>query len=154
MGFMHVTNIRVIPQYGARVAVVPMGTDGAFLREATREQFAILVALMAEPETSYFSLSEKTGATRAQIDDAIAYWQRAGMLAALPPAQSTDAEIPLQKQEEKAEKHLERKAELPHYNTDEAARFFSRNPAAAGLIDCCQQELGKIFNTAEAEIIP
>lgn len=150
---MQVTNIRVAPQYGTRVAVVPVPADHYALREATREQLAVLVALMAEPCTSYLSLAERTGATRGQIDEAITYWQAAGVLLpveapAAPPAQpvpqpagQTDVPTP------------DRAAQLPHYNTDEAARFLSRNPDATGVIDCCQQELGKIFNTAEAEII-
>ncbi len=146
---MQVTNIRVTPQYGTRVAVVPMPADHSALREATREQLAVLVALMAEPCTSYLSLAEKTGVTRSQIDEAIAYWQAAGLLQPMeiptvPEKQETvpaDAPVP------------ERAAQLPHYNTDEAARVLSRNPGASGVIDCCQQELGKIFNTAEAEII-
>ncbi len=150
---MQVTNIRVAPQYGTRVAVVPVPADHSALRAATREQLAVLVALMAEPCTSYLSLGERTGATRSQIDEAIAYWQAAGVLLpletpAVPPAVSAEpavmpADTPTP----------DRAAQLPHYNTDEAARVLSRNPGAAGVIDCCQQELGKIFNTAEAEII-
>lgn len=147
---MQVKNIRVAPQYGTCVAVVPVPADHKALREATREQLAVLVALMAEPCTSYISLAERTGVTRSQIDEAIAYWQAVGVLlpletpAASPvsqPTEPTDTPTP------------ERAAQLPHYNTDEAARVLSRNPGAAGVIDCCQQELGKIFNTAEAEII-
>lgn len=150
---MHVTNIKVIPQYGSRVAVVPMAPVGGSLRDATREQLAVLLALMETPETSYLSLSERTGATRAQIDDAIAFWQAAGLLTAAQPktAPETDAAKPVPAETLPA--RLDRRAELPHYNTDEAARFLSRNPSVTGLIDCCQQELKKIFNTAESEII-
>lgn len=148
---MHVTNIKVIPQYGSRVSVVPMPAGNDAFRNATREQFSVLLALMAETETSYFTLAEKTGATRAQIDDAIAYWQSAGVLT-LSVAKPT-AEVSLPKEDTKSAPVPERAAQLPHYNTDEAARFLSKNPSATGLIDCCQQELGKIFNTAESEII-
>lgn len=146
---MQVTNVRVAPQYGTRVAVVPIPVEHTALREATREQLAVLVALMAEPCTSYLSLAERTGATRSQIDEAIAYWQAAGVLQPLetPAGTAAPAVEPI------AAPTPDRAAQLPHYNTDEAARFLSRSPGAAGVIDCCQQELGKIFNTAEAEII-
>ncbi len=147
---MQVTNIRVVPRYGTRVSVIPVPTDSGAMKEASREQLAVLLALMAEPETSYLSLSEKTGATRAQIDEAIAFWEEKGCLtlqkretpaAVLPPKEDVKPSRP------------DRAAELPHYNTDEAARFLSRNPDTRFLIDCCQQELGKIFNTSESEII-
>ncbi len=151
---MHTTNIKILPRYGSRVAVVPIGTAGDFLRSATREQLAVLLALMAEPETSYFSLSERTGATRAQIDEAIAYWQGTGVLslAATNPLVQSSVQ-PTVAAESPQTLHPDRAAQLPHYNTSETAQFLTRNPDAAGLIDCCQQELGKIFNTSEAEII-
>lgn len=148
---MHVTNIKIKPLYGSRVAVVPVARKNTFLREATREQLAVLFALMAEPETSYLSLSERTGATRAQIEDAIVYWQKAGVLT---PEEVKNASAPAAEEKRtESGKYLERAAELPHYNTAETARFLKKNPGATGLIDCCQQELGKIFTTAETETI-
>lgn len=148
---MQVTNIRVSPVYGSRVSVVPVRFEEGTLREATREQLAVLVALMAEPETSYLALSEKTGATRSQIDEAIAFWQGKGCLVLLKA--ETAPAIPTPAAEKTSAPHLDRSAQLPHYNTDEAAKFLHRNPDTRFLIDCCQQELGKIFNTSESEII-
>jgi len=147
---MQMSNKKIQPHYGDRVAVLPVPRDGAILREASREQLAVLITLMAEGELSYFSVAEQSGATRAQIDDAIRYWEAAGVLSvteterenAVPAQTAVQTTAP-----------LERASQLPHYNTDEAARYLEKNPAAASLIDCCQQELGKIFNAAEAEIL-
>ncbi len=147
---MQLTNIKVIPHYGERVSVVPVVWEGAFLRDASREQLAVLIALMAQPETSYLSLSERTGATRAQIEEAIAYWQNAGILTEVQVSREAEA-LPVAAAEDKG--HLDRAAQLPHYNTAETATFLTTHPSAPGLIDCCQQELGKIFNTAETETI-
>ncbi len=151
---MQVTNIKVKPLYGSRVAVVPVPKKDTAVREATREQLAVLFALMAEPETSYLSLSARTGVTRAQIDDAILYWQKAGVLTheekKAAAVKKTSSEVGKTKDGEKV---LDRAAELPHYNTAETARFLKRHPGATGLIDCCQQELGKLFTTAETETI-
>ncbi len=147
---MHTTNIKIVPRYGSRVAVVPVSAESDCLRHATREQLAILLALMAEPETSYFALSERTGATRSQIDDALAFWQGQGVLAA---EEIKAAAEPFASTESVSASLPERAAQLPHYTTGETAQFLTRHPDAAGLIDCCQQELGKIFNTSEAEII-
>ena len=147
---MQLSNIKVIPHYGDRVSVVPVVWESASLREASREQLAVLIALMAQPETSYLSLSERTGATRAQIEDAIAYWQNAGVLS---EAQVTREAEAAPQAEKDTKPHLDRAAQLPHYNTAETASFLSAHPSATGLIDCCQQELGKIFNTSETETI-
>jgi len=147
---MHTTNIKIVPQYGSRVAVVPVQMESDFLRSATREQLSILISLMAEPETSYFTLSERTGATRAQIDEVIAFWQEKGILKTAEIKNDAELAVPT---DTAAVSLPERAAQLPHYTTGETAQFLTRHPNAAGLIDCCQQELGKIFNTSEAEII-
>jgi len=148
---MQVTNIEIQPQYGSRVAVIPIPADPAVLRNATKEQLRILIALMSENPCS-LQAAARSGATPAQIEEALRYWEAAGVLRIHMPGenpksavQRTETAVP--------EKTLERAAQLPHYNTDEAARYLERNPDARSLIDCCQQELGKIFNTSEAEII-
>ena len=148
---MQVTNIRVSPVYGSRVSVVPVRFQDGTFREATREQLAVLIALMAEPETSYLALSEKTGVTRSQIDEAIGFWQEKGVLVLQKHEVTEEKTVPTEEKPETP--HLESAAQLPHYNTDEAANFLHRNPDTRFLIDCCQQELGKIFNTSESEII-
>jgi len=147
---MRLTKIKIEPHYGSRIAVIPVPQNETVLREATREQLAVLIALMSGTEFSYFTLAEKCGATREQIDGAVRYWEQAGMLTVLRTEQQSQ---PPQLPAEKPAPVVERAAKLPHYNTDEAARYLEQNPTAASLIDCCQQELGKIFNTAEAEII-
>jgi len=147
---MQMTNMKILPQYGTKVAVVPVLPDSAALREASREQLAVLIALLSESTFSYFSGAEKSGATHGQIDDAIRYWQNAGVISveeAASTAASPTAETVA------ATAAVSRAAKLPRYNTDEAARFLEENPRASSLIDCCQQELGKIFTTAESEII-
>ncbi len=145
------TNIKVKPLYGSRVAVVPLAKKANVLREASREQLAVLVAVMAELETSYLALSERTGASRTQIEEALAYWQKAGVLAIEGVKRAADGSVP-EKQKENVS-YLESAAQLPHYNTSETARFLKKNPDAIGLIDCCQQQLGKMFTTAETETV-
>lgn len=151
---MHLTKIKIEPCYGNRVAVLPIPSDESVLLGATREQLAVLIALMSGTDFSYFTLSEKCGATREQIDKAVRYWEEAGVLKTEQTEVSPENIGERESVSEKTSARTpERASQLPHYNTDEAARYLEQNPTAASLIDCCQQELGKIFNTAEAEII-
>lgn len=147
---MQLTDIQIQPQYGSRVTVLPIPADPGFLRRASREQLALLIALMEGGDFSYFALAEKSGATRDQIDEALRYWEQAGVLTV---SRTERAVQPQPKAESQAAPVLERAAQLPHYNTDETARFLETHPSTAALIECCQQELGKVFNTAESEII-
>ena len=148
---MQLTNIKIEPCYQNRVVVLPAAMGDLVFRRATREQLSILIALMSGEEFSYFSLAEKCGATREQIDTALRYWEEAGALRVIRTERTVTEMTPAA--ETPPRKTVERVAKLPHYNTDEAARYLEKNPSAASLIDCCQQELGKMFNAAEAEII-
>lgn len=153
---MQLTKIKMQPLYGRRVAVIPVPDDPGAWKQATREQLSVLLVVMAESELSYLSIAEKTGATVEQINDALRYWSRAGVLTleecerpvrlSASATQASQAGVSVPERPERA-------AVLPHYNTEETARFLERNPATAGLVDCCQQELGKMFTTAETEII-
>ena len=145
------SNIKIHPHYGDRIAVLPVASDPALLRMATREQLAVLIAVMSENEFSYLSVAERTGATRVQIEEALVYWQNAGILHVehTAPHESVRED----KAAPPAVQILHRADQLPHYNTDETARFLEKNPSTAALLDCCQKEWGKIFNTSEAEII-
>ena len=139
---MQMKKMGVRPFYGSRVAVVPVPEDPDVLRRATREQLAVLIALMASPDAERDGIAQMSGVADAQLDAAVSYWQSAGVLRCdAAPAPPAPAERP------------DRAAELPHYNTEEAARFLERNPSAASLIDGCQRALGKIFNTSETEIV-
>lgn len=142
---MQMKNMKIRPFYGSRAAIVPIPEDASALRNATREQLAVLLALSAEPDAACDVIAEKSGTTAAQLDAAVAYWQNAGILRAESAAARADAAA--------AAPHPDRAAELPHYNTEEAARFLETNPSASDLIDGCQRALGKIFNTSETEIV-
>ncbi len=147
---MRLTKIKITPRYGSRVAVVPVPEDASLWKNATRDQLALLLVLMAEGECTPDVLSERSGVLKKNMDEALAYWVDAGVIAVegmRPTAAKGSGYRGV------VRKTPERAAELPHYNTDEAARYLEKHPSASNLIDCCQQELGKIFNTSEAEIV-
>lgn len=147
---MRLTKIKITPRYGSRVAVVPVPEDPSQWKNATRDQLALLLVLMAEGECTPDVLSERSGVLKKNMDEALAYWVDAGVIAVegmRPTAAKGSGYRGV------VRKTPERAAELPHYNTDEAARYLEKHPSASNLIDCCQQELGKIFNTSEAEIV-
>ena len=145
---MRMTKIKITPQYGTRVAVVPVPADGSLWKNATRDQLALLLVLMAEGECTPQMLCEKSGVSEKNLESALKYWMDADILSvegiAAGKGETYRATVT---------RRPDRAAELPHYNTDEAAKYLESHPAASNLIDCCQQELGKIFNTSEAEIV-
>ena len=147
---MRMTKIKITPQYGTRVAVVPVPADGSLWKNATRDQLALLLVLMAEGECTPEELCEKSGVSEKNLEDALQYWVEAGILFV---EGIHSAAVRSGGYRATVSKRPDRAAELPHYNTDEAAKYLESHPAASNLIDCCQQELGKIFNTSEAEIV-
>lgn len=147
---MRLTKIKITPQYGTRVAVVPVPADGSLWKNATRDQLALLLVLMAEGECTPDVLCEKSGVSGKNLEAALKYWVDAEVLS-IEGIRPTAAKGECYRGT--VTKRLDRVAELPHYNTDEAAKYLESHPSASSLIDCCQQELGKIFNTSEAEIV-
>lgn len=147
---MRLTKIKITPQYGTRVAVVPVPEEESLWKNATRDQLALLLVLLAEGECTPDVLSQKSGVLKKNIDDALKYWIDSGVI-------TVDGIRPTAAKNEgyrgTITRRPDRAAELPHYNTDEAAKYLENHPSASSLIDCCQQELGKIFNTSEAEIV-
>ena len=146
---MRLTKIKITPQYGTRVAVVPVPADGSLWKNATRDQLALLLVLMAEGECTPDVLSEKSGVSGEDLEKALQYWVDAEILS----VEGIPCAAPKSGGSRATAKRPDRAAELPHYNTDEAAKYLESHPTASNLIDCCQQELGKIFNTSEAEIV-
>ncbi len=146
---MRLTKIKITPHFGTRVTVVPVPEDESLWKNATRDQLAALLVLLREGECTPDALAEKSGVAKKDIEDALRYWVDAGVISVVgmsfPSAGEGDSP--------KKTRRPQRAAELPHYNTDEAARYLESHPSASNLIDCCQQELGKIFNTSEAEIV-
>ncbi len=126
---------------------------------ATKKDIKILLLLAEEPmcrvdlEAASEKIALQAGVTRTELDASVGFWRGAGVLS------YDDEEMPeksVSKAEEKAEKTQKKLVsadELPHYTSDEIEALLERREEAKGLIDLCQQALGKMFNTMEINVL-
>ena len=145
--------------YGNDAVVLP-GAAAAHIEKATKRDLRVLFALAAEPLAKADSkagaarVAHTLGMTDAEVETAIAFWRGAGVLAIeddadttlVPTVDDTNAATP-------KKRTPQRERGLTTYTTEELAGVIERLPDFSAFIGACQQTLGKIFNTAEVEII-
>lgn len=142
--------------YGNAVITLPAAVLEAMPR-AGETDLRVLLAL-AGGEAPPASIPE------AALQASLAFWRGAGILSAedgtqkaAPPApvQASPQADPQENRGEPAEakKALRHADALPEYNAEEVKSIFNGDPALAGLLDACQQTVGKVFNTTECGII-
>lgn len=89
--------------------------------------------------------------TKSRLCKAIDFWVGAGIIS-LESAQETQAQqVESAKPPEKSKPLLS--GTLPHYSESECADIISASEELPNVIDMCQQILGKIFTTADVQII-
>lgn len=146
--------------YGNDAVVLP-GAVATHIEKATKRDLRVLFALATEPliKTDVGAAVARTartlGIADAEVEAAIAFWRGAGVLAldegdaaaANTPAIGDTPIAPPKK------RPLQKERGLTAYTTEELARVIEGLPDFTAFIGACQQTLGKIFNTAEVEII-
>ena len=156
--------MKIIPVYENQVFVVPQDKVCRRLSTATREELAVLLSVLADPVFTPSDRASALNLTEKTFLDALAGWQRCGVLTI---AEVGDVPIPAEpekKQEEPVreaavtdkrpvKKSVHARRELPHYATADAADYLERHEEMRSLVDCCQNISGDMFSTAETEIL-
>lgn len=147
--------------YGNDAVVLP-GAVATHIERATKRDLRVLFALAAEPliKTDVGGAVARTartlGITDAEVDAAIAFWRGTGVLL-LEESGADTANTPIVSSTAPAaapkKRPLQRERGLASYTTEELASVIEGIPDFSAFIGACQQTLGKIFNTAEVEII-
>ena len=138
--------------YQNAVAVLPASVaDHA--KNATKKDLCILLALAAEllgmtdVTAAVQAVSTRLGMRESEVETALAFWRGAGVLV----SSEGEEAAPTAPAERQARVAADRG--LPTYSTEELTAVLTRRGELAALIDDCQRTFGKIFNTAEVNII-
>ena len=140
--------MKIIPVYENQVFVVPQDKVCRRLSTATREELAVLLSVLADPVFTPSDRASALNLTEKTFLDALAGWQRCGVLTI---AEVGDVPIPAEpekKQEEPVreaavtdkrpvKKSVHARRELPHYATADAADYLERHEEMRSLVDCC-----------------
>lgn len=153
--------------FGRRVTVLPSAAYNK-LDSATKTDIKVLFLLSGADDgidprsVSVEELADKLGIKVKQVNDAITFWQKAGVMLV------TEAESKLEEKlvdiktekssqtiesEEKPRVLIRRSDEMPSYTTEEISKILEMRQDASYLLDACQRELGKMFSTHDINII-
>ena len=153
--------MKIIPCFKNKIINLPAETVLTELSTATREELAVLIAISAEGEFDVSALAAKLNITETMLISAVSSWTHRGVITVaesakshLPPKSPEQGETASPSASTNVKKvSAVHSTVLPHYSTEETARYLENNPSFASLLDSCQMILGKVFNTAEATII-
>ncbi len=151
--------MKIVPIYGKSAFIVPSSAVDR-LNEADRDTLACLMYVLANPDFSISAASSKLGIDEADFITALRFWEEAGVIETKSRGKTKSKSDDDTKQKKKTSAEGESSAakrrmtsRLPSYTTDEVARFLEQNSSTAELIDTCENIIGKIFTTAETEIV-
>ncbi len=144
-------------KYGSSAIVLPTENILPALRTASREELAVLIYISKYPAADTEKCLADLDIKKEQLIGAMIYLKNAGLvdfdrdeLLLESKSSSPEREYP---SHETLRGKLPSPSSVPHYTSEETAAFLEANAGVASLIDCCQMTFGKIFNTAETEII-
>ncbi|MEE0967859.1 MAG: DnaD domain protein [Clostridia bacterium] len=154
--------------YGNSVAVLPVSALNK-LDKATKKDIKLLFVLSTLGRETFDTgngkflktLAERSGLGNEDIESSLAFWRGAGVLEDISSGDtvSEDKKVEVKKSEKKnpersaEKKKLKSADELPRYSTDELAMLLEKRSECRLLIDECQQLFGKIFTTAEVNLL-
>lgn len=148
--------MKIIPKKSKNILELPADILTDCLSECDETKLKVLICLSASPEFQEDKVCEELDITKRAFRSALEFWIEKGAFEKQQSASKT------QKSKQKAEKEenitvkhaaLMHASELPRYAADEISRFFEDNDHSSELLMGCQRCIGKVFSTAEVEIV-
>lgn len=143
--------MKITPIYKNRVLSLPFEVISDKLSTASKDELRVLLAVYAQPEFDLAALASRLDMTENAFRRALEAWVSWGALTCEDIA--APAEPVRQTASAKPASRVSVHTTLPHYTAEELAAAAKRTTAFTDLLDSCQQIFGKIFNTAETEMV-
>ena len=138
--------MKITPIYKNRILSLPAEAVADRLASASKDELKVLLAVFAEPEFDLRELASRLDMTENAFRRALDTWISCGALVCGDAPSKTPA--PTQRSP-----RISVHTTLPHYTAQELAAAASSTSDFTNLLDSCQQIFGKIFNTAETEMV-
>ena len=146
--------IRINMNYGSGVAVLPQSAV-AYIDKA--KKFDIKVLLLIASSDRYRmgkyeqAIADELSCEIADVQSSIAFWNGTGVISL---GEGVEAHKPaIEVKPENNEPKRARVSELPQYTSAELNALLQKHNNVVGLIDECQNVLGKIFTAADIKVL-
>ena len=146
---------RVKLTYGDAVTTLPAS---AFEYVDKAKKFDIKVLMLIASSDRYRegkyvqALAEKLSANESDIESSLAFWRGTGILDISESVETKKVEKTTRNEESETPKRA-KVTELPQYTSKELNALLEKNNFVVGLIDECQNILGKIFTASDIKVI-
>ncbi len=141
--------MKIYPELRRSAFIVPSSVT-EHLGSATGGELAVLLYVLSKDNFTYKDGASAVGISEKAFKEAIERWVERGVIV----RDGTAEEVVLTDHvSDKKLKHVKRTASLPAYTTEETANFLETNAGTAEIIDSCENIIGKIFTTAETNIV-
>lgn len=143
--------------YGQQVVVLPLEPLLARAEQATKRDLKLLFVLAADARVredypaEADRIAAEAGVTRAQLDQALSFWQGAGVIDVERGEEEVDQVTTAEPKP--TAKPLERAHALPDYTSEQLSHLLETRTEAKSLIDAAQQTCGRMFTTMEVSIV-
>lgn len=148
--------IHININYGTGVSVVPQYAV-EYIDKA--KKFDIKVLLLIASSDRYRSgkyqelLANELDCTTSDIENSIAFWNGTGVLSISEGAEKVKPTVKHGNNEEATVPKRAKVSELPQYTSAELNALLQKHNNVVGLIDECQNVLGKIFTAADIKVL-
>ena len=147
---------KILINYGNSVSTLPT-TALDYVDKAKKFDLKVLFLVASSEkyrEGKYVqALMDTLNASESDVQNALSFWRGTGMLN-LDSADSTEKEDKKAVKEKSVEPPKRAKVtELPQYTSKELNALLEKNKFVVGLIDECQNILGKIFTASDIKVI-
>lgn len=152
-----------------RSAFAVPGSVLEYLRDADSLELSVLLYALAKGDFNLTDAAEELGTDESEFMNAVNTWEHRGVLFIERKstkkqrsekidsigASSSKKNVASKKEAVSTppKKAVKRTSHLPGYTTEETADFLEKNKATAEIIDSCENIIGKIFTSAEINII-
>ncbi len=153
--------MKIIPNYKNSVTVIPTHAI-LFFGEATADDIVVLLAVLRQGGSFDPSrICEELSMDGSTLDASLRFWAEKDVISVaeeddrLPGTErSCEPELPkIKKTAGNSKRKTLQRPDVPSYTAEETTSFMELNEETTSLLDSCQQIIGKMFSTAETNII-
>ncbi len=148
--------MKINPIYKNKIISLPGEIISEKLSTASKDELKVILAVYSEPEFNLSEITERLDMTEKAFLRALNFWVKNHAIS-IESENSNDRTSEVELTEGKERKTQKNKViihtTLPHYTSDETAHVIEKTKGCSELLDSCQQILGKMFNSAETEIV-
>ncbi|MBQ3900805.1 MAG: DnaD domain protein [Clostridia bacterium] len=155
--------MKIIPNYKNSVTVIPTHAI-LYFEEATADDIVVLLAVLRHGGSFDPSrICEELSMDGSTLDASLNFWAEKDVISVveedeadrLPGAKDKNEPeiVKIRGEVAKPRRKTLQRPDVPSYTAEETTSFMELNEETSALLDSCQQIIGKMFSTAETNII-